>query len=84
MVRIEWKNTSGSLRIHGKRFMPKRPVNWRGQVWMKFNRGTEIETVSREWKTGSPIFRKEAQHILRAMLQDIIDQSGDDAFDAGF
>ncbi len=84
MVRIEWKLHFHSPRVHGKRFMPKRPVNWRGEMWMKYKVGDEIMTDSREWQTQSPILKDEAVDVLRLQLADIIAESGDDAIDAGF
>jgi len=84
MVRIEWKNSFSKVRIHGKRFMPKRPVNWRGQVWLTYPGATQHERIVVDWNTSAPIIRKDAQHILKAMLAEIVEQHGDDAIDAGF
>ncbi|MNZ81437.1 hypothetical protein D3C78_1001040 [compost metagenome] len=84
MVRIEWRLHFRSPRTHGKRFMPKRPVNWKGEMWMKYRDGDRVVTDSREWRTHSPILKDDAVDVLRLQLADIIAESGDDAFDAGF
>lgn len=84
MVRIEWRLHFRSPRTHGKRFMPKRPVHWRGEMWMKYRDGDQVVTNSREWRSQSPILKDDAVDILRLQLADIIAESGDDAFDAGF
>lgn len=84
MVRIEWRLHFRSPRTHGKRFMPKRPVNWKGEMWMKYRDGDQVVTDSREWRTQSPILKDDAVDILRLQLADIVAESGDDAFDAGF
>lgn len=84
MVRIEWRLHFRSPRTHGKRFMPKRPVNWKGEMWMKYRDGDQVVTNSREWRSHSPILKDDAVDILRLQLADIVAESGDDAFDAGF
>lgn len=84
MVRIEWRLHYRSPRTHGKRFMPKRPVNWKGEMWMKYRDGDQVVTDSREWRTQSPIPKDDAVDVLRLQLADIVAESGDDAFDAGF
>lgn len=84
MVRIEWRLHFRSPRTHGKRFMPKRPVHWRGEMWMKYRDGDQVVTNSREWRSQSPILKDDAVDILRLQLADIVAESGDDAFDAGF
>ncbi len=84
MVRIEWKLNFRSPRIHGKRFMPKRPVQWKGEMWMKYRVGDQVMTDSREWQTHSPIRKDDAVDVLRLQLADIMAESGQGAIDAGF
>lgn len=83
MARIEWRHTwsNDKPRIHGARFMPKRPVIWWGKVWMEYPDG---HRHIREWKTSSPILRKEAQDVLKAMLADLLNEHGAGAVNAGF
>lgn len=83
MAKIEWRHTwaSNKPRIKGKRFMPKRPVIWWGAVWMEYPDGTRD---TREWRTGSPILRKEAQDILKSLLNDLLQENGNTAINAGF
>lgn len=84
MIRIDWKLSFRSPSVHGKRFMPKRPVNWKGEMWMSYRRPTGVETDSREWRSMSPLTKDEAVDVLREQLASIIEESGQDAVDAGF
>ncbi|MNN73897.1 hypothetical protein D3C81_1900530 [compost metagenome] len=51
---------------------------------MTYPGAAQHERIVVDWNTSTPIFRKDAQHILKAMLADIVEEYGDDAFDAGF
>jgi hypothetical protein len=86
MTRIYWKSTwaNARVRVEGINYLPKRPVVWRGNVWMDFVRGGVIERDAREWKAGSPITQKEGQAILKMMLSDLLEENGNDAVAAGF
>jgi hypothetical protein len=83
VAKIEWRHTwaSNKPRIKGKQFMPKRPVIWWGSVWMEYPDGTRD---TREWRTCTPILRKEAQRTLKAMFNDLLKENGNNAVNAGF
>lgn len=82
--RVDWKLNYQSPRIRGKRFAPKRPVNWKGGVSMGYIEGDQRVTDAREWVSPFPLTRDQALDIMKAMLQDIIDESGQGAVDAAF
>jgi hypothetical protein len=82
--RVDWKLHYQSPRIRGKRFAPKRPVNWKGGVTMTYKNEKETMTDSREWVSPYPLTRDQALDVMKAMLQDIIDDSGQGAIGAAF
>ena len=82
--RVDWKLHYQSPRIRGKRFAPKRPVNWKGGVSMMYRQGEQDVTDSREWVSPFPLKRNEALDVMRALLQDIIEESGQGAVNASF
>lgn len=84
MCRIYWKSPWEHPRVHGRRFIPKRPVIWHGTIWMEFREGDEVIRDTREWKASSPILRHEAQEIIHEMLNQIIITNGNKALGAGF
>lgn len=82
--RVDWKLHFQKPRIHGKRFEPKRPVNWRGSVSMTYIDGDQRMTDAREWASPFPLTKDQALDVMRGLLADIIDESGQGAVDAAF
>lgn len=82
--RVDWKLHFQKPRIHGKRFEPKRPVNWRGSVSMTYREGDKNVTDAREWVSPFPLTKDQALDVMRAMLLDILEESGQGAIDAAF
>lgn len=82
--RVDWKLHYQSPRIRGKRFAPKRPVNWRGSVSMTYVEKDQRVTDAREWVSPFPLTKDQALDVMRAMLMDILAESGQGAVDAAF
>lgn len=83
LSRITWCNSVGGLpQVDNARSVPKRPVVWWGDVWLAMPDGTKD---TRAWRAKQPITRGQAQEVLRAMLDDLIAENGNDtAIDSGF
>lgn len=83
MSRITWFNSVGGLPVvDDARSVPKKPVIWRGEVWLRLPDGSKS---SREWKVKQRVTREQAQDVMRAMLDDLLDECGrNEAIDAGF
>lgn len=83
MSRIVWCNSVGGLpQCDNARSVPKRPVIWLGEVWLRMPNG---DRHARGWRSHQPITRQQAQDVLRAMLDDLIEECGrDSAVDSGF
>ena len=83
MTRVVWSNQVGGLpRVDNARSVPKRPVIWRGEVWLRMPNG---ERHARGWRSHNKITRAQAQDVMRAMLDNLIEECGRDAAtDSGF
>lgn len=83
MTRVVWSNKVGGLpRVDNARSVPKRPVIWRGEVWLRMPNG---ERHARSWKSHNRITRQQAQEVMQIMLADLIEECGQDAaVDSGF
>lgn len=83
MTRVVWSNKVGGLpQVDNARSVPKRPVVWWGQVWLLMPEGVRH---IRNWRASQPITRQQGQDVLRAMLEDLIEECGNDAaVDSGF
>ena len=83
MSRIVWSNRVGGLPVvDNARSVPKKPVIWWGLIWLLLPGG---ERSQRNWRSQTPITRAQAQAVLAAMLDDLLDECGrDTAIDAGF
>lgn len=83
MSRVTWSNRVGGLpQVDNARSVPKRPVTWFGEVWLLMPNGAKH---SRGWRSHNKITRQQAQDVMRAMLEDLIDECGKDAaIDSGF
>ena len=83
MTRVVWSNTVGGLpRVDNARSVPRKPVLWWGEVWLKMPDGSRS---AREWRSKEKITRQDAQEVLAVMLGDLVDECGADAaVDSGF
>lgn len=83
MTRVTWCNSvGGHPQVDNARSVPKKPVIWWGNVWLLMPNGYKH---SRPWRAKQKITRQQAQDVLRAMLDDLIDECGSDAaIDSGF
>lgn len=83
MTRVVWTNSVGGLpRCNNVRSVPKKPVIWRGSVWLLLPSG---ERDTRNWKSHNKITREDAQKVLGAVLDSLIAEHGNDtAVDSGY
>ena len=72
----------GIPRVDNKRSVPKKPQVWWGDVWLLMPDGSRHV---RSWRSQSKIQRSDAQIILAAMLDDLVNECGaNSAVDSGF
>lgn len=83
MSRVIWSNRVGGLpQVDNARSVPRRPVIWWGEVWLLLPDGSKS---TRAWRSNNKITRQQAQEVMHAMLDDLINECGRDAaIDSGF
>lgn len=83
MSRIVWSNKVGGLPVvDNARSVPRKPVIWRGTVWLRLPNGQKTEIG---WRSHNKITRQQAQVLMGAMLAELIADEGEDtAIDSGF
>jgi hypothetical protein len=83
MPRIVWTNSIGGLpQCNNARSVPKKPVIWHGEVWLRMPDGSRS---ARSWRASQKITRQDAQQVMAVMLDDLIEECGRDAaVDSGF
>jgi len=83
MTRVTWCNSVGGLPVvDNVRSVPKKPVMWHGEVWLKMPDGSRS---ARSWRSHDKISRHNAQEVMAVMLDELIDECGKDAaIDSGF
>lgn len=83
MSRITWCNSVGGLpKVDNARSVPRKPVIWWGEVWLRMPDGSKD---TREWRAKQKITRCQAQEVLGFLLDDLIAENGNDtATDSGF
>lgn len=70
MTRVVWSNQVGGLpRVDNARSVPKKPVIWWGEVWLRLSAG---ERVANAWRSHNKITRQQAQEVMHAMLAALI------------
>lgn len=81
MVKIEWRQSWDKCRVHGRKYLPKKPVIWTGEAWLQYENG---ERFISEFRTGSPVLRFDAQLVIVALLDELAAEHGDEVKDIGF
>lgn len=83
MSLVQWHNRmSGPPVVDNARSVPKKPVIWRGEIWLILATG---EKDSRAWRSNTPITRQQAQTVMAQLLASLVGEHGRDAaVDAGF
>lgn len=83
MTRVTWCNSVGGYpQVDNARSVPKKPMVWRGDVWLLMPDGFRH---GRTWRSTGKITRQQAQQVLHAMLDDLLEECGRDAaVDSGF
>jgi hypothetical protein len=83
MARVIWTDSVGGLpRCDNTRSVPRKPVLWFGEVWLKMPDKTRS---ARSWRAQHPITRAEAQEVMAIMLDELIEECGRDAaVESGF
>jgi len=73
---------SGPPAIDNARSVPKKPVIWHGEIWLKLPDGSKD---IRLWRSKQPMTRAQAQQTLYLLLDDLIAENGSNvAVDSGF
>lgn len=83
MSLVTWNNRmAGPPVVNGSRSVPKKPVIWHGEIWLKLPDGSKD---ARSWRSKQKITRQQAQEVMAAMLADLVAENGENAaVDAGF
>lgn len=82
MSRITWCNSVGGLPVvDNARCVPRKPVVWWGEVWLRLPTG---QKASIGWRAQQKITRQQAQEAMAILLDQLVADEGNDAIDSGF
>lgn len=82
MCRVFWNNRMPAPACDNVRAVPKKPVVWIGSIWFTLPSG---ECDTRTWRSNGKITKKQAQEVLKALLDSLIGEHGSNsAVDSGF
>jgi hypothetical protein len=80
--RVHWRNGMSLPVVDNARSVPKKPVIWIGEIWLQLPTGFKD---IRAWRANKPLTRQQAQTVLHQLLEELIDEHGNDAaVDSGF
>lgn len=81
MSKITWVNGQAAPQVDGWANVPKKPVIWWGEVWLKLPNG---DKVAQAWRSRQKIRGSDAMDVIRALLNELVEENGVDAIDSGF
>lgn len=81
MSLVSWRNGQDAPQVNGWRNVPRKPVIWHGELWLKLPDGTK---VSQTWRARQKIRGSEAIDVVRALLNELVAENGTEAIDSGF